>query len=48
VFGPLRERIEAAVTKLEEQIALAGDVGSTEELTKAKEALGKAKEETKE
>jgi tubulin-specific chaperone A len=44
IFGPLRQRIEEAVGKLEEQIAIAeGANGSADELEKAKEMLKKVK-----
>lgn len=40
VFGPLRQRIEDAVAKLEEQIALSESEGSTDAaLEKAREVL---------
>ncbi|OIW34560.1 tubulin binding cofactor A [Coniochaeta ligniaria NRRL 30616] len=41
VFGPLRQRIEEAVSKLEEQIALSESEGATDAaLEKAREVLG--------
>ena len=47
VFGPLRERIEDAVTKLEDQIALGEESGAPgPEVEQAKLVLGKAKEQT--
>ena len=46
VFGPLKKRTADAVAKLEEQIALSesGGAVSSEELTKAKEALKSGQE----
>ncbi|KHO00028.1 Tubulin binding cofactor A [Metarhizium album ARSEF 1941] len=43
VFGPLRDRIAAAVTKLEDQIALAEEAGGSEDLENAKKVLGQAR-----
>ncbi|KAF4968501.1 hypothetical protein FZEAL_10387 [Fusarium zealandicum] len=44
VFEPLRQKIAAAVEKLEEQIAVTEGTGAQEqELQQAKEALAKAK-----
>lgn len=41
VFGPLRQRIEEAVSKLEEQIALSESEGAEgASLEKAREVLG--------
>ncbi|KJZ78762.1 hypothetical protein HIM_02153 [Hirsutella minnesotensis 3608] len=44
VFGPLRERIDAAVAKLEEQIAVSEHtVANPDELDQARAVLGQAK-----
>ncbi|OAA48670.1 Tubulin binding cofactor A [Metarhizium rileyi] len=43
VFGPLKERITAAVTKLEDQIAMAEESGGSEDLENAKNVLGQAR-----
>ena len=46
IFTPLKKRTEEAVTKLEEQIALAESAGTApdEELSTAKEVLKQGKE----
>ncbi|EFY90867.1 tubulin folding cofactor A [Metarhizium acridum] len=43
VFGPLKDRIAAAVTKLEDQISLAEEAGGSEDLENAKDVLGRAR-----
>ncbi|KAF5125498.1 Tubulin-specific chaperone A [Metarhizium anisopliae] len=43
VFGPLKDRIAAAVTKLEDQISLAEEAGGSEDLQNAKDVLGRAR-----
>ena len=44
MFGPLKQKIEDAVTKLEEQIALKEAEGGPEaEIEQAKAVLGQAK-----
>ncbi|KAK2593928.1 tubulin folding cofactor A [Conoideocrella luteorostrata] len=43
VFGPLRERINAAVIKLEDQIGLAEEAGGAEGLDNARKVLEEAK-----
>ncbi|KAG6015415.1 hypothetical protein E4U54_003531 [Claviceps lovelessii] len=43
VFGPLKQRLDEAVVKLEDQIALAEEGGGSEDLENAKKVLGQAK-----
>jgi tubulin-specific chaperone A len=49
IFAPLKQRTEDAVTKLEEQIALAESAGNAKDdhLSKAKEALKQGKDALK-
>lgn len=47
MFGPLRDRIADAVTKLEDQISAGEETGaSAEELENAKKVLQQAKEKS--
>lgn len=43
VFAPLKQRLDEAVTKLEDQIALAEEAGGSEGLENARKVLEEAK-----
>ncbi|KAG6010672.1 hypothetical protein E4U21_005171 [Claviceps maximensis] len=43
VFGPLKQRLDEAIVKLEDQIALAEEAGKSDGLDNAKKVLGEAK-----
>lgn len=43
MFAPLKQRLDEAVTKLEDQIALAEEAGGSEGLENARKVLGEAK-----